>query len=329
MVRRKGVKFLKDRLGAFPSPWDYRHYRVLQASPKEVVELPKEYYKELLKYAKTDPWPDQGDVGSCCGWCGDQVDSISSTLLKLYAKRTNQPELLKYVIIDLSAGWLYHWSREYANIPPDVEGSTNLGLMKAMKHKGAALEKDVPTDTKKPWDGITYTKEAEERAKQYAINSYWNINPNPNDIKAAIYGLTHELPYKMPDGSQGKIPLVSSYQVYQSYTEAYDDGIVPMPKENDKLLGGHSSAIIGWKVIDGEEYFVNMNSWGSEIGDGGLFYLPVKYPFYPYDFWLIHNGPPVPSPSPCAIGNGVADFLNKMSGMLGRRGRFRYVNEVK
>ncbi len=323
---------LRKRLGAIPSPWDYRHFRVTRATIKQVLELPKEY-DELVNYAPTDPWPDQGDIGSCVGWDGSIVMEITNTLLKLYAERTHQPELLRYIAVDLSAGWLYHWSRVFAHVPDYVEGSTNLGLMKALNKKGTALEKDVPTDTKAPWDGITYNEQAEETAKQYAIDSYWNVNPNPNDVKAAIYGITHRAPYDMPDGSPGKIPLVSAYPVYESFKEAYDNGIVPMPKQSERLLGGHSSCILGWKIIDGKEYFINFNSWGDDVGDNGLFYIPVDYPFYNGDFWLIHNGPPTETPdwipSDCPFGKAVSNFLNIFPKATRRRGRWIYMRHLK
>lgn len=321
MVDMDIIEEIKSRLGAIPSPWDYRHYRVRMATPLQVAELPEEY-DELLDYAFLDPWPDQGDIGSCVGWDGSIVMEITNHLLDL------QPD-------DISAGWLYHWSRKYAKIPEWQEGSTNLGLMKALNKLGATTEACCPTDTKAPWDGINPCEGVNDpdspvHPSKFAIDQYWMVNPNPNDIKAAIYGLTHKFPYKMPDGSPGKGPLVSAYPVYESFKEAYDNGIVPMPKKGEKFLGGHSSAIIGWKKIDGETYFINLNSWGDEVGDGGLFYLPENYPFYPHDFWLIHNGPPTespfPSPSTCNVGKTAAKIASVLPWLLRRRGRFYYLN---
>jgi len=322
--------FLKKRLGAIPSEPDYRDFRLTSPTLEQTYELPDEYV-ELLNYTPS-PHPDQGNIGSCVGWCGSIVMEITNTLLKEYAERENRPELLRYVAVDLSAGWLYYWSRKFANIAPNVQGSTNKGLMKALNHKGTALEVDVPTQVKGPWMGIRYDVADEERALEYAIDSYykpqWGIT---REIKAAIYGLTHEAPYQMPDGSHGKVPLVSAYPVYDSFKEAYDNGIVPMPKEGDKLLGGHSSCILGWKVIDDEMYWINFNSWGDDVGDEGLFYIPRHYLFFT-DWFLVHNGPPAsppppnPVPSPCSTGNWSAKAMNVIPRLLGRRGRFHYMN---
>jgi len=323
--------FLNGRLGAFASGWDYRNFRVDRATLKQVRQLPVEY-EGLLTYAPTDPWPDQGDIGTCVGWDGDVVMEITNTLLELYALRTKNLELLRYVTKNLSAGWMYHWSKKKSEPPiPDwIEGSTNFGLMKALNHIGTTTEECCPTDTASPWGGINPCEEAETIAAQHAIDSYWNVNPNPNDIKAAIYGLAHEAPYLMPDGSPGKIPLISAYPVYESFKESYDNGIVPTPKIGEALLGGHSSCILGWKIIDGKEYFINFNSWGQDVGDSGLFYIPINYQFYSTDWFLIHNGPPTEDPdddiSPCSRGNSLAGFANWSLRKLRRKGRFSYGN---
>jgi len=321
MVKDKAIEFIEKRLGAFPSPPDPRHYRLRVPTYSEVVEIPDEY-TELLDvakkvYDKIGAWPDQGDVGSCVGWDGNVVMELTNYLLDLEYD-------------DISAGWLYVRSRFYANIPEHLEGSTNLGLMKALHKEGAATEDCVPTDTKAPFDEYDPCVRAYEIAAKYAIDSYWMVNKFPNDIKAAIYGVTHRAPYNMPDGSQGKIPLVTAYPVYESFREGYDDGIVPEPKPGERLLGGHSSCVVGWRKIDGETHWINVNSWGDDVGDGGVFYLPENYPFY--DIWLVHNGPPTePTPSNCVVGGAVAGVFNVVAKLLRRRGRFYYMNpsEVK
>jgi hypothetical protein len=297
--------FIESRLGAFPSPWDDRRYRVRVPTSAELTEIPDEY-DGLESYQTIG---DQGDIGSCVGWCGEKVMEITNHLLDLERD-------------DLSAGWLYYRSRHYANIPDWQEGSTNLGLMKALKKEGAATEACVPTDSVSPFD-VNPCGDAYDIAKKFAIDSYWMVNREEGDMKAAMWGLTHEAPYKMPDGSLGKIPLVTAYPVNENYYEGMDDGVVPMP--GGKFLGGHSSCVAGWKIIDGEGYWINYNSWGVDAGDSGKFYLPFGYPFY--DVWIIHNGPlPDPTPSTCVVGNSMARILSMIPSAFGRRGRFQYLN---
>ena len=313
---------LKSRLGAYPSPWDYRHYRVERATLLQVAQLPTEY-AELLKYAPdgifgdiSKEHPDQGEIGSCVGHDGAIV-----------LEATNNIEDKGFK--DLSAWWAYHRSRYYASVPDWQEGSTNLGLMKALNKEGIVPEVDCPTP-KKPQSFGCDVKAGLEVAKNWAVDQYWNVNSNPNDVKAAIYGLTHEYPYKMIDGSPGKGPLVSAFPVYSSFEESYDDGIVPMPKSGEQLLGGHSSPIFGWKIIDDKEYYINYGSWGDDVADDGVFYIPTNYPFYSSDWFLVHNGSPTntpePIPSPCQVGQAWANINNLIPEILGREGRFYYLN---
>jgi len=307
---------IESGLGALPSKWDYRNYRVDRATVLMAQEIP-EVMKDLLPYVRV-PRPTQGNIGSCVGHDGDEIIQITN---HLEDKET----------VNTSAGWLYWRSREYANVPEWQEGSTNLGLMKALNKDGATTEECAPTDTDAPFE-IDYCEEAFEIAKKYAIDEYWMVNPNPNDIKAAMMGWTHEANYKMPDGSPGKIPLVSAYPVYESFKEAGENGgIVPMPKSGERFLGGHSSPLVAWDIIDDGKYFINPNSWGPDRGDNGFFYIPENYPFYPNDFWLIHNGPPTnnsdPFPSPCNIGTMWAKMNNFLPRLFGRKGRFFYGNK--
>ncbi|GAG47919.1 unnamed protein product, partial [marine sediment metagenome] len=232
-------------------------------------------------------WPDQGDIGSCVGQDGAINMEVQYTLLQAISEK-----YITYIEEDLSAGWLYHWSRHYANVPDYMEGSTNLGLMKALLKKGAASEATAPTDNVSPWDPPAITLEAEASAALHKISSYWNINPNPNDIKATIFN-------RGPGGQPTTI--ISAYKVFMSYKDAYIDGIVPVPQPGERFLGGHSSALIGWCVIDGKEYWINFNSWGTDVGGGddvlgtdygidkGLFFIPFDYgAFFNNDFWLIY-----------------------------------------
>ncbi len=262
--------YIEERLGALPSPWMNTHYRLPQVKDELIVEIPLEFI-ELLQYVKKIN--DQGNVGSCVGHCGDTVMSLMHNRDGLYE--------------DFSAGWLYWRSRYWANVPEHVEGSTNLGLMKALNKDGATLEAYAETDTVSPFS-IHPKPDAETVALNYKALNYYFVNKNPTDMKAAMIGLV--------EGFPEKTALVSAYPVYESFKEGYDDGVVPLPKPDDKLLGGHSSAIVGWKLIDGKEYWINANSWGTAVGDEGYFYLPIDYPFYDVELIKVEQSPTPPPP---------------------------------
>lgn len=312
------------RLGAFPSPWDIRNYRVRPVTKLEVEIIP-EIYEGLDDYLPkppiTETFPDQGNVGTCVGW-------------DFHGVQETQHLLTDRIFDELSASWIYQKSRDYS-VPPisdwQGEGSTNFGACRALNNVGVAPRELCPEDTNSPYS-FNPKEGADTEALKYAIDEYWDINPNIADIKAAIYGITHEMPYKMPDGLPGKTPIASAFPVYGSFEESYTNGgVVPLPKPGESFLGGHSSMLCGWKPIDDKIHLKNFGSWGDEIADKGFFWIPADYPFYSGDFKLLHMGPPTedpnpPTPSPCTRGNGSAKLLNIVPWALRRKGRFYYLN---
>lgn len=304
-------EFLKDVLippEIIQSPWDNQRFRVRAPTPFEAEETPREY-TELDKYL--EPEYDQGRIGSCVGHDIDIVRSM------MHGLATGEWK-------NFSAWAIYQWSREKANIPPHVEGSTNLGGMKALHQIGVCLESLWPTPLKYA-DVLPEPPSARVEASPYKITSYWQVGHTEAEIKAAIYGVTKPFSYKMPDGSPGKAPAVTALPIFNTITEVGDDGIVPMPKLGDRLLGGHSTPYIGWKVIDAELYWYNQGSWGNDVGKNGRFYFPGRYPLY--DVWIMHvGGEPQPPPKPCPYGNMATHLLNALLISRGRKGRFSYGN---
>jgi len=85
-------------------------------------------------------------------------------------------------------------------------------------------------------------------------------------------------------------PIVIGFTVYESFESAQvaQDGKVPMPEQNEEVLGGHCVIVYGHD--DRAGVFRCRNSYGPEWGDNGNFTMP-----YPYltnanlasDFWTI------------------------------------------
>ena len=88
------------------------------------------------------------------------------------------------------------------------------------------------------------------------------------------------------------LPFVFGFAVYQSFEteEVAKTGIMVMPKENDKMLGGHAIMAVGY---DSEkEVFIIRNSWGVEWGDKGYFNMPYSYITNKdlcSDFWVVEK----------------------------------------
>lgn len=73
-------------------------------------------------------------------------------------------------------------------------------------------------------------------------------------------------------------PIVGGFTVYDSFESESTNktGIVSMPKESEKILGGHAVMLVGYD--DAKKWFIIRNSWGKNWGDKGYYYMP-------YDYW--------------------------------------------
>ena len=88
-------------------------------------------------------------------------------------------------------------------------------------------------------------------------------------------------------------PIVFGFTVYQSFEspETEQTGVMPMPKDDEQILGGHCCYIIGFD--DDKKLFLVRNSWGEDWGPiGGNFWMPYEYATnsdYCSDFWTVRR----------------------------------------
>jgi len=85
-------------------------------------------------------------------------------------------------------------------------------------------------------------------------------------------------------------PVVFGFSVYESFEseDVAKTGIMPIPKPNEKLLGGHAVALVGFD--NSKNVFIVRNSWGNAWGDKGYFYMPYDFIINPNmasDFWTV------------------------------------------
>ena len=86
------------------------------------------------------------------------------------------------------------------------------------------------------------------------------------------------------------IPIVVGISVYESFesAEVSKTGIVPMPSQDERLLGGHAVLVVGYD--DSKQSFIMRNSWGTSWGQNGYFTIPYTYLLdadLAQDFWAI------------------------------------------
>lgn len=124
-------------------------------------------------------------------------------------------------------------------------------------------------------------------------------NDNTEDLsQAAAYkiGAYH----RIPDTLTARQCLASGYAValgftvYESFEDIGSDGIMPMPKPNEQILGGHAVVIRGYD--DRNSAFLIQNSWGPKWGLSGCFLMPYAFlenvTLSQPDMWMGHLGKP-------------------------------------
>lgn len=87
-------------------------------------------------------------------------------------------------------------------------------------------------------------------------------------------------------------PFIFGFTVYESFQteEVAKTGIVPLPSGSESVLGGHAVLAVGYD--DTKQRVIVQNSWGTEWGDQGFFYMPYSYITdvdLAADFWTIRT----------------------------------------
>ena len=87
-------------------------------------------------------------------------------------------------------------------------------------------------------------------------------------------------------------PVVIGIQVYESLESpaVARTGIVPMPGANEQCVGGHCVLVVGYDI--GKQMFLVRNSWGTDWGINGNFWIPFAYladPKLCSDNWTIRG----------------------------------------
>ena len=133
-------------------------------------------------------------------------------------------------------------------------------------------------DTLWPYDegkfAVKPTQEAYDDALKHTAVQYYNVNVIEQELKQAL--------------AQG-FPVVAGIMIFESFESEYvaATGHVPMPNSHEQLFGGHCILIVGYN--DANNYLTVRNSWGTEWGDKGYFYLPYGFitPSLMTDLWVV------------------------------------------
>lgn len=237
------------------------------------------------------PIRDQGQCGSCTafGTIGDW-----EPLIRVAENNPNDP-------IDLSERDLFFCSGGTCETGNTMDAVLNQTL------------KGVCTEACCPYDGLDHAC-GEGRCPNWQVDGKvtkaWQTVTGAVNMKALLLDR----------------PLVSTMEVHQSFMN-YVSGVYHSLGLFDPVLGGHCIAIVGFD--DGLGAWLVRNSWGAGWGISG--YAWVRYGDSAIDdtmYQLMPDGPipPAPTPSPCPFGNWAARIANFFLRLVGRKGRFYYMN---
>jgi C1A family cysteine protease len=116
-----------------------------------------------------------------------------------------------------------------------------------------------------------------ERASRHKVRTYMRLSQDLNTMKGCL--------------ASGH-PFVFGFTVYAGFESPMvaKTGIVPMPKSNGHVLGGHAVLAVGYN--DANRRFIVRNSWGADWGRRGYFVIPYEYLLSPdlsNDFWTVRS----------------------------------------
>lgn len=212
---------------------------------------------------KCPPIYDQGDLGSC---------TANAIAAAFEFDEMNQYE--KSTVYIPSRLFIYYNERLLENSTDSDSGASIADSVKSIVKYGVCPETQWPYDinkfTDKPDD------KCYEIGKKNYCKTYKLLQQDLNQMKQSII-----------DG----FPFVFGINIYESFESenVKNTGNVPMPNiSNEKLLGGH--AVMAVMFDDDKKVFGCRNSWGTNWGDKGHFYLPYDYILnseLASDFWII------------------------------------------
>jgi C1A family cysteine protease len=204
---------------------------------------------------------DQGHLGSCTanaiGFCY-HFDEIK------------QKEVSTFIPSRL---FIYYNERNLEGHVSEDSGAEIHDGIQVIHSIGVCSETDWPYNIDKFKDKPT--ENCYNLAQSHKTIDYRAISQNLDQLKSALV--------------EG-FPVVFGFSVYESFEseEVAKTGNMPIPKPDEKLLGGHAVALVGFDNT--KKVFIVRNSWGSGWGDKGYFYMPYEFivnPNMASDFWTV------------------------------------------
>lgn len=206
---------------------------------------------------------DQGALGSCT------ANAISAAFAFNVLKQNEEAFYIP------SRLFIYYNERLMEGTVDQDSGAMLRDGIKSINKVGVCAENSWPYDinkfTNKPADSC-YKEASGNKAIKYE-----RLNRSLYDFKSCL---------------ASGFPFVGGFSVYESFQsrDVTKTGKMPMPGDNERLLGGHAILVMGYD--DEMQCFIVRNSWGTKWGDKGHFYMPYDYLLnrnLSNDFWVVQK----------------------------------------
>jgi C1A family cysteine protease len=241
MLKTQKKQTPKHAFGWLPDLPDARD--VCYSAPRSVM---KKLAAKIDLRSACPPVYDQGQLGSCTAFSlggafqfGQKKQKISNWI----------PSRL----------FIYYNERVLINTVNSDSGAYIRDGIKTMNREGVCAETNWPYDiskfTQKP-PAACYTK-----ALTNQVLSYMRVD--------------NRSLYQMQSCLAEGYPITFGFTVYDSFRSIGKNGMMPMPKPSEQVLGGHAVLAVGYD--NAKQVFIVRNSWGSTWGDKGYFYMPYAY----------------------------------------------------
>ena len=237
-LAKSGVK----KFGWIPDRPDARDRKFSFSTPPVAIPLPS-----LVDWSEQCGTAyDQLSLGSC-------VANSVCELMRFNAFSQGNKEC------DPSRLFLYYVARDLAYTSALDCGSTIRDAIKGVAKIGVCSEQDWPYDVlkfaKKP------QKSAYSSAEKFQAIAYERVGPSLEDMKLCL--------------ATGR-PFSFGFTVYDSFLDKswHPSGMMPTPSLSEADHGGHAVLAVGYS--DEKQCFLIRNSWGSDWGLAGNFWMPYS-----------------------------------------------------
>ncbi|WP_005033783.1 C1 family peptidase [Holophaga foetida] len=251
-----------SQYGWIPDLPDQRDFRyALQRMPLEAPEkLPAKV--DLSATPMAAPY-DQGDLGSCT------ANAIGAAF-QFEHRRQDLGDLMP------SRLFIYYAEREIEGSIQSDSGAMIRDGIKVVAAQGAPPEELWPYTVTK--FATRPPRKAYKAALEHKAISYFRLNNARQE----------ELLTCLASG----FPFIFGFTVYENFEtpQVYEKGVLDMPGEEDRVLGGHAVLAVGYEMKT--KRFLVRNSYGTEWGRKGHFTIPFDYltdDDLAADFWTIRD----------------------------------------